>query len=222
MRSNRIVPNYNFKIKKFMKQLHLVMCILLLISSILVVLSTNPVESVLYLILTFCNAGITLFLFNLEFFGLIFIIIYVGAIAVLFLFVVMMLNIKEYTVPKVAYFTKSSSFLIKFVFGLYFYILMTQIYLYLYISMPYAWFDNFEFDTVFTSPIDSLTTVEVFGQVLYNHFSVYVPLAGLILLIALIGSIVLTLNFNNQKPSIVDYKQLARSDNFLALFFKKK
>jgi NADH-quinone oxidoreductase subunit J len=58
-------------------------------------ISVNPVESVLFLILSFCNAAAILFLFNAEFLGLIFMIIYVGAIAVLFLFVIMMLNIKN-------------------------------------------------------------------------------------------------------------------------------
>jgi NADH-quinone oxidoreductase subunit J len=80
--------------------LHFFLCFLLLGSGLLMCTSINPVESVLFLILAFCNAAAILFLFNTEFLGLIFIIIYVGAIAVLFLFVIMMLNIKNKTYNK--------------------------------------------------------------------------------------------------------------------------
>jgi len=77
-----------------MKYLHLFLCSLLFGSGAFVSLSKTSIESVLFLILTFCNAAAILFLLNVEFLGLIFIIIYVGAIAVLFLFVIMMLNVK--------------------------------------------------------------------------------------------------------------------------------
>ena len=65
-----------------------------LISGGMVIRSKNPVHSVLFLILVFCNAAGLLILLNLDFFAMIFLVVYVGAIAVLFLFVVMMLNIK--------------------------------------------------------------------------------------------------------------------------------
>jgi len=63
-------------------------------SGVMVITAKNPVHSVLFLILVFCNAAGLLVLLNLDFFAMIFLIVYVGAIAVLFLFVVMMLNIK--------------------------------------------------------------------------------------------------------------------------------
>jgi len=67
---------------------------LICISSIMVISATNPVHSALCLILTFVNASGLLFLLELEFVSFIFIVVYVGAIAVLFLFIVMMLDIK--------------------------------------------------------------------------------------------------------------------------------
>jgi hypothetical protein len=67
---------------------------LALASAILVIRARNPVHSVLFLILVFCNAAGLLILQNLDFFAMIFLVVYVGAIAVLFLFVVMMLHIK--------------------------------------------------------------------------------------------------------------------------------
>jgi len=67
---------------------------LALLSSIMVIRAKNPVYSVLFLILVFCNASGLLLLIHLDFFAMVFLVVYVGAIAVLFLFVVMMLNIK--------------------------------------------------------------------------------------------------------------------------------
>jgi NADH:ubiquinone oxidoreductase subunit 6 (subunit J) len=65
-----------------------------LISAAMVIVSKNPIHSVIFLILVFCNTAGLLALLKLEFIAMMFLIIYVGAIAVLFLFVVMMLNIK--------------------------------------------------------------------------------------------------------------------------------
>ncbi len=65
-----------------------------LFSAIMVISARNPVHSVLFLILVFCNSAGLLILLEAEFLALIFIVVYVGAIAVLFLFVVMMLNVK--------------------------------------------------------------------------------------------------------------------------------
>lgn len=218
MRSNRIIPIQKKNLNLYMKQLHLLMCILLLLSSLLVILSNNPVESVLYLILTFCNAGTILFLFNLEFFGLIFIIIYVGAIAVLFLFVVMMINIKQESVL----FTKTSTgVFFSAILILTIYIVLLNLYLCLFESVPNLQNMDVLPDSVFNTTIDNLNNIEVFGQVLYNFFLLYVPIAGFLLLIALIGSIVLTLNFNKQAKQTFSYKQLARTDNFISFFSSK-
>ena len=68
---------------------------LIICSSVLVIFSNNAVHSVLYLIFTFFNSAILFLLMNAEFLAMTIVIVYVGAIAVLFLFVVMMLNISE-------------------------------------------------------------------------------------------------------------------------------
>jgi len=65
-----------------------------ILSGIMVIRAKNPVYSVLFLILVFCNAAGLLILIDLDFFAMVFLVVYVGAIAVLFLFVVMMLNIR--------------------------------------------------------------------------------------------------------------------------------
>ena len=68
------------------------------------------------------------------------------------------------------------------------------------------------------SVFDKLNNIDVIGQVLYNYFISCFLLAGLVLLIALIGAIVLTLRFNSVKKSQLVSRQLSRTDNFLTFF----
>eukprot|EP00605_Chrysophyceae_sp_TOSAG23-4_P002974 GSChrysophyteH1.ASY1.ANO1.3276.1 assembled CDS len=171
---------------------------LLLLSSIFVLISKNPVHSVLFLILCFCNSAIILFVLNTEFLGLIFIIVYVGAIAILFLFVVMMLNVKVLS---------SENFN-------------------LFIPLLYSGAGILMFKDVlasnigvtFTHYVDSLNNIDVLGQSLYNYYLSCFLLAGLILLVAMIGAIILTLNFSSQRKNEMPLRQLSRSDNFLTFF----
>jgi NADH-quinone oxidoreductase subunit J len=191
----------------------------MVLSSLLVVFSTNPVESVLYLILTFCNAGATLFLYNLEFFGLIFIIIYVGAIAVLFLFVIMMLNIKVRSS-----FLGSLNFkngILHIVAILVIYNLLGAICLYLIKAVPFLYTKTpLDINSISSTYLlfDDLNNIDVLGQVFYNYYPLYLPLAGFILLIALVGVITLTLHFNKPKKTQLDSRQLSRSDSFISFF----
>lgn len=189
------------------------MCFIMLLSGIMVSFSRNPIESVLFLILTFCNAAAILFIFNAEFLGLTFIIIYVGAIAVLFLFVIMMLNIKDndknitvYNFPKTFLF-----FSVFYLFGFF---------LFLFIRKIFYQQENFFFDLEdkIYLLIDNLNNIDVLGQFLFNYYLVCFLLAGLILLVALIGSIVLTLKFNSVCQSQLSNRQLSRTDKFLSFF----
>jgi len=184
-----------------MKDFHSILCLLLFFSGLMVAFSTNPVESVLFLILAFFNAGAILITFNAEFLGLIFIIVYVGAIAVLFLFVIMMLNVKS-----------------RFAFLSFLFYLSITI-LYVFIKSVVGSKDhlsNFGFNIF--GFVDSLNNIDVLGQVLYNYYLVSFLLAGLILLVALIGAIVLTLRFNSTHKTQIVSRQLARRDNFLSFF----
>jgi len=90
---------------EFMEILHYFISLCLIIICLLVFIVDNPVHSVLFLILAFFNASILLLTFDVEFLGIIFIIIYVGAIAVLFLFVVMMLNVKIFSFDLTQYYS---------------------------------------------------------------------------------------------------------------------
>jgi NADH-quinone oxidoreductase subunit J len=179
----------------------------------MVAFSVNPIESVLFLILTFVNAGAILFMFQSEFLGLVFVIVYVGAIAVLFLFVIMMLNVKTHKNIFSQIFLNFNNLLIS---GFFAYLISLGLFLFLKSSFNAQEFPFQEQTGLIL--IDNLHNTEVLGQVLYNYYAVGVLIAGLILLVALIGSIVLTLRFNRIHKSQLISRQLARTDNFLSFF----
>ena len=196
-----------------MKILHAFLCFLLFGSGLLVSSAINPVESVLFLILTFCNAAAILFIFNTEFLGLIFVIIYVGAVAVLFLFVIMMLNVKIQDQQSLSLNIFRGSYIIRF-FSVY------LIFILIFLVFKSIFSDYKSVGDISTSILnfDSLNNIDVLGQFLYNYFLVSFLLAGLILLIALVGAIVLTLKFSSLQKGQLVYRQLSRTDNFLSFF----
>jgi NADH-quinone oxidoreductase subunit J len=190
--------------------IHNFICGILLFSGFLVAFSVNPIQSVLFLITTFCSAGALLILFHSEFFGLTFIIVYVGAIAVLFLFVVMMLNVKN--MEDSSFFFKNKNVEI-----------LTLIFLFyiLFIILSKNSFKFFVEKNLFITNnfvVDQFTNIQILGQTLYNYYFVCFLFAGLVLLVALIGAVVLTLKFNELNKSQLASRQLSRSDKFLTFF----
>lgn len=176
----------------------------ILFSSSFVILAVNPVYSVIFLVLTFLFSAGLLFLLQLDFIALTFIIVYVGAIAILFLFVVMMLNIKitNRSSNIFKYFPLGSFFAIIFLGGLFnkivgfFIIPIKNEYL-----QPIFWFLNF----------DKISNLLVLGNVLYTHFFIFFLIAGLILLVSMLGAIVLTLEFNKKLKTQFLFRQLSKN-----------
>jgi NADH-quinone oxidoreductase subunit J len=174
--------------------LHLTLTLTVLYSTFLIFLLENPVHVVLLLVLIFSTSGFTLLMFNVEFIGLVFIMIYVGAIAVLFLFVIMMICTK-----KIA--EKKKSF---FFYLIFFFLIHSLIYTtfklindaFLNDLHPYIF--EIEYKNYFIG-FDFFNSTEVLGLALFNYYHVAVLIAGLILLIALIGAIALTINFKKEK-----------------------
>lgn len=170
---------------------------LLLFSASCVVFSTNPVIGVFHLILAFCNASGLLLLCEVEFLALAFLVVYVGAVAILFVFVIMMLNLKGsfYSFSLKQTFTTFSgylpvSFLLIFTFFFEIFALLTH---------GHFPFFSFPLDLAGTPShvewvfiLDSLTHLEIFGQLLYTYFVVFFLLTGFILILALVGPIALT------------------------------
>jgi NADH-quinone oxidoreductase subunit J len=186
--------------------------ILVIFSVFMVIHSSNPIHSVLFLILVFCNsAGIVIFL-KAEFLAMAFVVVYVGAIAVLFLFVVMMLNIKmvELNYSVLSYLPLG---------GLIVVLLTIQLSILVYQSLANVTADSLEYVT-WVNSLNSLTNMEVVGQLLYTYYFDLFLLGGLILLVAMIGAIVLTLTqrFGVKRQNVFD--QVIR-DSAAAIVLKK-
>jgi len=159
-------------------------------SAVMVVAARNPVHSVLFLILAFVNASGLFMLMGAEFLAMILIVVYVGAVAVLFLFVVMMLDVDfaELRQGALQYLPIGATV------GL---VLLAELLL-----IVGAWTIGPTVADRIAAPIPpfySVTNTEALGQVLYTRYVFFFQVAGVILLVAMIGAIVLTLR---HKPNV--------------------
>jgi NADH-quinone oxidoreductase subunit J len=151
-------------------------------SAVMVIVSRNPVHSVLFLILAFVSASGLFILMGAEFLAMILIVVYVGAVAVLFLFVIMMLDV-DFTELREGF----SQYL---PFGL----LIGAIFLAELLLVVGGWVINPTIAKSITSAIPAnVSNTQALGLVLYTKYIHYFQLAGMVLLVAMIGAIVLTL-----------------------------
>ena len=151
-------------------------------SAVMVIASRNPVHSVLFLILTFFNAAGLFLLLGAEFLAMILVVVYVGAVAVLFLFVVMMLDVDFAELR--AGFLKYLS--IGATIGL---LLLVEL-----VLIVGAWVTAPEIAAQSpTPPIAQVSNTAALGAILYTRYVYLFEAAGLILLVAMVGAIVLTL-----------------------------
>jgi NADH-quinone oxidoreductase subunit J len=191
--------------------------ILLVFNAFMVVVSRSPIFSLLFLVASFILSSFLLFLLKCEFLALIFVTIYVGAIAVLFLFAVMMLESKQVNLSK-----NAIKYLpIGFVFGgILFVFFFEKILYYFGSNFSYEYFNSFYLNKFqnWYDLIDATNDIEVLGQVLYSsYFVLHVLIAGLILLAVLIGVVYLTTSYKKEKTvnEQAIFKQLARKSDFL-------
>jgi NADH-quinone oxidoreductase subunit J len=174
----------------------------------MVIIAQHPVFSLLFLVSSFIFASFLLFLLECEFLALLFIVVYVGAIAILFLFAIMMLESKLVNLSK----NKIKYFPISVIFSLF--LLMplvsslTSHYNDINTTANSFYTNNYQnwFDL-----IDSTHDVNVYGQVLYSYFVLQFLIAGLILLLVLIGVIYLTNSFEKKTLQQSSFKQLSRT-----------
>ncbi len=153
-------------------------------SGVLVISAKNPVHSVLWLILAFFSAAGLFVLMGAEFLAMLLVVVYVGAVAVLFLFVVMMLDIN---------FTELRQGMLQHLplGGLIGFALLGEL-----LALASAWYFGDDVARNAASPAStdpSVTNTEALGQLLYTDYIFIFQTAGLILLVAMIGAIVLTL-----------------------------
>nr|AGH24358.1 NADH dehydrogenase subunit 6 [Reclinomonas americana ATCC 50283] len=162
---------------------------LALSSATFVIASSNSIHSVLFLVLVFCTTSALLILIEAEFIAMVFIMVYVGAIAVLFLFVVMMLNVRlvQFNTSMLKYLPLGG------VIGL---IFLLELFLIIDSDLIPLFGLNIEQNTTvfqWADKINAVTNVEAIGKILYTHYFYLFLVAGMILLVAMIGAIVLTM-----------------------------
>lgn len=171
-------------------------------SAVMVISSRNPVHSVLFLILAFFNSAGLFLLLGAEFLAMILVVVYVGAVAVLFLFVVMMLDVD---------FVELRQGFLQYlpIGGVIGVILTAEL-----MTVLGAWVITPEVVATVTSPIppiDEISNVKAIGLLLYTKYIYFFQVAGMVLLVAMIGAIVLTLRHKEgvKRQNISD--QVARS-----------
>ena len=177
-----------------------IVSIIIITSSLLVIISKNPIHSVLFLILVFFNTSILFLFSNAEFLAMVILIVYIGAVAVLFLFVIMMLDIN---ITKLR-----QTFLNYLPIGLFvgFIILLELFYV---VSQS-------KLNFVQTSSIDNnisdqiLDNTKIIGNILYTDYFLLFQISGIILLVAMIGAIFLTIRKREGIKKQNIYKQILR------------
>ena len=155
---------------------------IVILSSFLVIFVSNPVHSVLFLIFTFFNAAIIFLIFQAEFLAMTLLIVYVGAVAVLFLFVVMMLNISESIIKE--------GFLRYFPFGL----LLISIFLielFMIFNSDKIIFPESGLIKINEIMNLGMNNTKSLGLFLYTDYFIIFQISGFLLLLAMIGAIVL-------------------------------
>jgi len=178
------------------------------LSGFLVISTTNPIHSVFSLVMCFVNSSILLLMLGFEFLALLFMVVYVGALAILFLFVVMMLNVRlvELIDNLTRYLPIGLIIGIVFLFEL-LVIVDTQFSIQNYSGISNTWYLNDTYYIIGQSvwlPLgsiknnniwnfSSISNVEAIGSILYTEGYLYFLISSLVLLVAMVGAIVMTL-----------------------------
>ena len=176
-----------------------------ILSALMVISARNPVHSVLFLILSFVNASGLFVLLGAEFLAMILVVVYVGAVAVLFLFVVMMLDINFVKLRE--------GFLQYLPFGALLGIVLIIELGILFLTKSFA--KNSLTKFMQTPSINEIENTKLIGQVLYTDYFYLFQICGLILLVAMVGSITLTLrergNVKRQNISSQNYADAGKA-----------
>jgi len=178
--------------------------IIAILSAIMVTVSRNTVHSVFFLILDFISISCLFIMIGAEFVGMIMLIVYVGAVAVLFLFVVMMLNVSLQKNQWFAAERGSSHIPIG--------IIVSVIIFFELIIVIGGWKFKPKLDPKLldTNPISEKTNTHSIGEVLYTDYIHLFQLSGMILLVAMIGAIVLTFRKRSGIKKQSYFKQISR------------
>ena len=174
----------------------------LVLSGLMVIAARNPVHSVLFLILAFVNAAGLFLLLGAEFLAMLLIIVYVGAVAVLFLFVVMMLDVDFAALKQgfLQYLPIGALIGVALVIEL--------------IMVVGGWSFSADHLAMPAVPVGGRSNTAAIGMVLYTHYFYFFQAAGFVLLTAMVGAITLTLQHKTgvRRQNIAEQNQRDRHD----------
>ena len=184
-------------------------------SAIMVLLAKQPIQSLLNLILSFSMSSIIFMILGAEFISLLIFIVYIGAIAVMFLFVIMMLNVK--IVELRSFYLKYLPVGITIILFFFF-----ELFIYIYYEF-YSFFYNFYFIN-WINFIDFHGNIYLLGYIMYSNNVILFLFLAIILFIAMLGSIILLVNWVDKKETMMNknyyfesfYKN--RIDNLFFIF----
>nr|QNS38551.1 NADH dehydrogenase subunit 6 [Paracoccidioides brasiliensis] len=181
-----IYDNFNFGYYDNYLDILYIICIFF---GLYTILNKNPVISIFFLIGLFSSISCYLFLIGLEFIGLSYLLVYIGAVSILFLFILMLINLR---ISELTSKTTNSLPLAIFSFILFIFILN--------FNLPINTRDNPEIIYVISLNWDNIlinnTHINSIGNILYTNYSLWLIILSVILLLAMVGSIVITLNKN--------------------------
>lgn len=202
--------------------------------ALMIILSYNPIYSIIFLILCFIATSLLFIFLKIEYISLILIIVYLGAVCVLFLFVIMMLNIKLIELKREInfvpfFFFLISLFLIYFFKNVFFlsenfFIFLLELNSYfvtLFINISSFFLDNhFYADDFFFLSYESGNPIEndfmkKIGLILYTVFSYQFILSSLVLLVAMIGAIFITLEITLKSKKQILYYQIKKNKGLI-------
>ena len=177
---------------------------ILIFSSLMVIVSKNPVYSVLYLILCFFNAAIIFLISNAEFLAMTLLIVYVGAVAVLFLFVVMMLNINIVKIKE--------GFLKYLPFGIMLILIFLAELIFVFSEIDIVPLNTAKINM--TTLYDSgFSNTKMLGLFLYTDYFIIFQISSIVLLVAMIGAIVLAFRkADNSLSQNIDYQENVKKE----------
>ncbi len=177
--------------------------IIAVFSAVMVTLSRNTVYSVFFLILVFVTVSILFIMIGAEFLGMIMLIVYVGAVAVLFLFVVMMLNVTQQSIQKISRKGFINNMSVGTIVGV---IIFLEL-----LDADGGWKYKDSFTPISSANYDSsLSNTHLLGSVLYTDYIHLFQISGLILLIAMVGAITLTFSKRENVKRQNYFKQIQR------------
>ena len=175
-------------------------------SAIMVIFSRNTVYSVFFLILVFVNVSVLFIMIGAEFLGMIMLIVYVGAVAVLFLFVVMMLNVTERATKQPSRKGLINNISVGSIVGV-------IIFLELLVVIG-GWKYKENFVSLSSSNLNfDLSNTHALGNVLYTDYIHLFQISGMILLVAMIGAIALTFSRREDVKRQSYFQQIQRQKN---------